>query len=208
MELPSTRFARKPYILLDNPDVVRQLLSVPTFSSQEIFSKFASKAREYSRCAHLPFALLGEVRVHWIPGHSGILDSALPDRAMKETMTMLPPPLSPLTIASAKTWTKISTAAVSKKYWVQHIPQILSRPVNWLRRRLTRRAVAPSATYRSHIRCALWTWRFRIIPCPLQSRLRASNTQLRRTQIALTVPALHADHNPTPRTTQRLTRQN
>ena len=88
MDLPSTRFASNLWILLDNFDVARQLLSIPTCSSQELFSRFASKIREWPQRTRLPHTLPDEVWVHWIPGHSGILGNTLTDRAAKEAMAM------------------------------------------------------------------------------------------------------------------------
>lgn len=123
MDLPTTRFANNLRILLDNLDVARQLLSIPTCSSQVIFSRFTSKARKWPERARLPHTQPGEVCVHWIPGHSAILGNALADRAAKEAMDMALPPSPPLTFASAKAWVKNVTATAYKEYWTQHAPK-------------------------------------------------------------------------------------
>ncbi|KAI0997798.1 hypothetical protein K3495_g10391 [Podosphaera aphanis] len=123
VDLPSARFASNLWVLLDNLDVARQLLSTPTCSSQEIISRFASKAREWPHRSRLPHVLPGGVKVHWIPGHSGIPGNTLADAAAKEAMNMPPPPPSPLTFASAKTWVSNSKSGAYKDYWLQNAPK-------------------------------------------------------------------------------------
>ncbi|KAI1005027.1 hypothetical protein K3495_g3185 [Podosphaera aphanis] len=93
IDIPSVRFANNLWVLLDNLDVARQLLSIPTCSSQELFSRFASKAREWPQRSRLPRALPGGVKIHWILGHSGITGNTLADEAAKEAMNMPPPHL-------------------------------------------------------------------------------------------------------------------
>ena len=64
MDFPSKRFANDLWVLLDNLDVARKLSSNPTCSFQDVFNKFASKAREWSCRTRLLHTLPGEVRVH------------------------------------------------------------------------------------------------------------------------------------------------
>ncbi|KAI1004251.1 hypothetical protein K3495_g3960 [Podosphaera aphanis] len=123
IDLPSVRFANNLWVLLDNLDLARQPLSIPTCSSQELFSRFASKAREWPQRSRLPHALPGGVKIHWIPDHSEILGNTLADAAAKEAMNMPSPPPSPLIFASAKTWISNLTTAAYKDYWIQNVPK-------------------------------------------------------------------------------------
>ncbi|CCU81843.1 endonuclease/reverse transcriptase [Blumeria hordei DH14] len=87
------------------------------------FNKSAFKAQEWPGRTRLPHTILGEVRVHWIPSHSGLLGNILADKAAKDALAMPYPSPSPLTIASAKAWVKDISIKAHKEYWAKYVSQ-------------------------------------------------------------------------------------
>lgn len=95
---PTARFSNNLWIFLDNLEVARRLYFTPIYSSQDAFTQSTNKALEWLNRTHLPLSILGEVKIHWILGHTGILGNDHVDRAIKFTQTLEPPAKSKLSI--------------------------------------------------------------------------------------------------------------
>lgn len=78
-------YTQNLYILLDNQEVARQLVGLPSGSSQSIILAFQEITNTWPnrpfRCEAIP---PGRVHVHWIPGHAGIAGNEQADEQAKK----------------------------------------------------------------------------------------------------------------------------
>lgn len=124
LEVSTTRFSSDLWILLDNKEVARQLLQIPSCSSQNEFIKFSNLASAWPRRYRLPHTSPGRVNIYWIPSHSGIPGNIQADQAAKEARSLAPPTTTPnpLSIASAKSWLKEVVDNSRSVYWAEFAP--------------------------------------------------------------------------------------
>ena len=78
--LPTSRFANNLRIFVDNLQVARKLLTKPSStSSQSSFLSFLEIANKWKSRTRLPHIHTGQVKVRWVPSHSGIEGNELAD---------------------------------------------------------------------------------------------------------------------------------
>ncbi|KAI0994497.1 hypothetical protein K3495_g13685 [Podosphaera aphanis] len=110
--LSSARFANNVWVFLDNLQVALQLLSLPYCStSQSIFLKAIEFANKWKTRERLPHTSEGQVKIRWVPGHSGVEGNKLADLEAKKGASM--PCLDPLkhSLSSLKKWQKAKKKA-------------------------------------------------------------------------------------------------
>ena len=121
--VPSARFANDLWLLLDNQEVARLLLTNPACSSQEIFIQFSKQASTWPQLARLPHTFAGKIRIHWVPSHSSIQGNTEADQAAREASDIPPHQIFPFSFNYTKRWVKEKTDRAIKEYWTQHAPQ-------------------------------------------------------------------------------------
>ena len=124
---PQTHLSSNLYILLDNQETALQLQGTPVCSSQSTFLEFQKVAKEWpSRPNCLPALALGQVHVHWIPGHSGIAGNEAADRQASlgaSTPASAPDNPPPARLAWARRALKKNLAKCFEEYWASQAPQ-------------------------------------------------------------------------------------
>lgn len=118
LNLETSRFANDLWILIDNQDVARQLLSTPVCSSQEAFIRFSKHALAWPTRPRLPHTLKGKVRIQWIPSHSNIQGNCDADYAAKEVLQNTYHNPSPY--VKAFFWAKEKIDTEISDYWSLH----------------------------------------------------------------------------------------
>lgn len=117
LELYVTMFATNLWLLLDNKEVATRLVSKHTGSSQEVFVEFRRLCESWKARSRNPGIKVGEVKVLWIPGHSGIEGNELADKQARigAELSHSGPP-TPLTIASLRS-TQIKHLEDRRQEW-------------------------------------------------------------------------------------------
>ncbi|KAI0993970.1 hypothetical protein K3495_g14214 [Podosphaera aphanis] len=126
--LSSARFANNVWVFLDNLQVALQLLSLPYCStSQSIFLKAIEFANKWKTRERLPHTSEGQVKIRWVPGHSGVEGNKLADLEAKKGASM--PCLDPLehSLSSLKKWQKAKEKESRDEWWREHIPPSYSK---------------------------------------------------------------------------------
>lgn len=121
--LPSARFANNLWILLDNQDIARHLLSTPISSSQRYFLKFLKQASSWPLRRRLTHTKQEKVRVFRIPVHAGIQGNVLVNLTAKEALGLTPPPSQRFSFKYARNWTNETTESETKHFWTNYAPQ-------------------------------------------------------------------------------------
>lgn len=83
LRLSTTKFATNLWICLDNLEVAIHLLSPFSGSSQVVFDEFISLNSSWQSRYRLAHAGIGEVKIHWVPGHASIAGNIAADEAAK-----------------------------------------------------------------------------------------------------------------------------
>lgn len=92
-------------------------------SSKKVFDEIKKANKIWKSRNRLPHTLEGEIKVIWIPGHSGIEGNELADREAKKGATLSPQGDQPEhSFASLKKWHTISSQVASKNWWDKNIP--------------------------------------------------------------------------------------
>ncbi|POS81906.1 hypothetical protein EPUL_006045, partial [Erysiphe pulchra] len=88
ISLPSNRFSKDLWVFIDNYSVARKLLSKTlVLSSQTAYLEALETIKLWKARIRLPHIPEGEIKVRWVPSHSGIYGNELADLKAKIVTT-------------------------------------------------------------------------------------------------------------------------
>lgn len=124
LNLPTIRFACNLWLFIDNQKVVKSLSKYESVkSSSNIYDQIIEANNKWKSRGRLPHTLEGEIKVCWIPGHSGIEGNELADlEAKKGTVIPLRVDQPEHSLASLEKWLTTYTHDARKSWWNKDIP--------------------------------------------------------------------------------------